>query len=125
MGLLIRRTLPSDAQQLFPLARELATSFPVEEEGFKTSFAEILKHDHLHLAVAEAFQKDSRYRALQQFYTPGVYNSGKETGFDGAEMTLFISREFAESLTPPEIKGRSVKETIDVLKKTLASPSVK
>jgi len=70
--------------------------------------------------VAEAFRNDSRYRTLQQLYTPGVYCSGKDTGFDGAEMTLFIWRELAESLTPPQIKGPSVTEAIELLRKALA-----
>ena len=72
--------------------------------------------------VIEAFRSDSRYRALQQFYTNGVYCSGKDTGFDGAEMTLFIWREFAENLTPPQIQGPTVKEMIDLLRRALNKP---
>jgi diadenosine tetraphosphate (Ap4A) HIT family hydrolase len=70
--------------------------------------------------MAEAFRNDSRYRALQQFYTPGVYTSGKDTGFDGAEMTLFVWRELAESSTPPKIHGPTVKQAIDLLRQALA-----
>jgi hypothetical protein len=55
--------------------------------------------------MAEALLNDSRYRVLQQFYTPGVYCSGKDTGFDGAEMTLFVWRELVESLSPPSLSG--------------------
>ena len=66
--------------------------------------------------VDEAFRRDFRYRILRQFYTSDVENSGSITGFDGAEMTLFIWREFAESLTPPEIKGPTVAEAVSLLR---------
>jgi len=69
--------------------------------------------------VAEAFRNDPRYHALQQFYTPGVYTSGKDTGFDGAEMTLFIWREFAESLKPPQIRGPTIQEIVTLLRRIL------
>jgi hypothetical protein len=66
--------------------------------------------------MAEAFRNDSRYRSLQQFYTPGVYTSGKDTGFDGAEMTLFVWRELVESLSPPSLSRPTVEETIQMLR---------
>jgi diadenosine tetraphosphate (Ap4A) HIT family hydrolase len=66
--------------------------------------------------MAEAFRNDSRYRALKQFYTPGVYCSGEDTGFDGAEMTLFVWRELVESLSPPSLSGPTVEETIQSLR---------
>jgi len=80
---------------------------------------------HFHLIpvyawVIEAFRRDVRYRMLQQFYTPGVPNSGKQIGFDGAEMTLYIWRELAESLTPPQLEGPTRKETIELLRRALA-----
>jgi diadenosine tetraphosphate (Ap4A) HIT family hydrolase len=79
---------------------------------------------HLHIIpvydwVEEAFRNDSRYRVLKQFYTSGVYNSGKDTGFDGAEMTLFIWREFAESSKPREILGPTIQEIMKLLRKVL------
>jgi hypothetical protein len=66
--------------------------------------------------MAEAFHNDSRYRSLQQFYTPRVYTSGKDTGFDGAEMTLFVRRELVESLSPPSLSRPTVEETIQMLR---------
>lgn len=69
--------------------------------------------------VIEAFHADAHYRSLQQFYTPGAHNSGQTTGFDGAEMTLYIWRELAESLTPPQIQGPTVEETIELLRRVL------
>ena len=66
--------------------------------------------------VAQAFARDERYRILHQFYTPGVYDDGSDAIFDGAEMTLFIWREFCESKTPPEIIGPSVQEAVRMIK---------
>lgn len=66
--------------------------------------------------VAEAFSRDERYRVLHQFYTPGVYDDGSNACFDGAEMTLFVWREFCESHTPPEIVGPSVNETVKMIR---------
>jgi diadenosine tetraphosphate (Ap4A) HIT family hydrolase len=57
-----------------------------------------------------------RYRVLHEFYTPGVYNSGSDASFDGAEMTLFVWREFCESRNPPEIVGPSIQEAVEMIK---------
>ncbi len=62
-------------------------------------------HLHFHLIpvyewLAKAFREDARYHVLRQFDTPGVLNSGQVTGFDGAEMTFFIWREYAEGNKP-------------------------
>jgi hypothetical protein len=35
---------------------------------------------------------------------------------DGAELTLFVWREFAENPKPPVIQGRSVEEVIEELR---------
>jgi len=65
--------------------------------------------------VHKAFAADARYRVLRDFYTPGVYTSAP----DGAELTLFVWREFCESKNPPPVFGPSVEETIDLLRKKL------
>ena len=65
--------------------------------------------------VKEAFASNARYRVLQSFYTPGVRTSDP----DGAELTLFVWREFCESETPPPIYGPSVEEVIKRLRTTL------
>jgi len=82
---------------------------------------------HLHLIpiyewVVQAFSQDPRYRELQSFHTPGVSRPEQDSHFDGAEMTLFVWREFAESLTPPPISGPSISETIRLLKDVLNRP---
>lgn len=69
--------------------------------------------------VADAFAGDDRYRVLHRFYTPGDYDDGSDAPFDGAEMTLYIWREFCESRTPPEIAGPSVEEVIELVRNKL------
>jgi diadenosine tetraphosphate (Ap4A) HIT family hydrolase len=66
--------------------------------------------------VIEAFQKDNRYRVLEAFYRPGL----ADRGFDGPDMNLFISREFAESLTPPRNEGPSMDATLGSLREAFA-----
>ena len=62
--------------------------------------------------VADAFVADDRYRVLHQFYTAGDYDDGSDALFDGAEMTLFVWREFCEGSTPPFVTGPSVSEVV-------------
>ena len=67
--------------------------------------------------VAEAYGRDARYRQLQQFYAhPLDGTSAGATEFDGADMTLYICREFAESKTPPPVVGLSVAQVIQCLR---------
>ncbi|MBB2796621.1 UNVERIFIED_ORG: diadenosine tetraphosphate (Ap4A) HIT family hydrolase [Rhizobium pisi] len=64
--------------------------------------------------VEELFWKDSRYRVLQNFADgPG------ETPTDGAELTLFVWREFCERAEPPRVEGRSVTQTIELLREAM------
>ena len=64
--------------------------------------------------VEKLFWKDSRYRVLQNFADgPG------ETSTDGAELTLFVWREFCERAEPPQVEGRSVTETIELLREAM------
>ncbi len=64
--------------------------------------------------VEELFWKDSRYRVLEALTEgPG------ETPTDGAELTLFVWREFCDRAEPPPVEGRSVLETIEVLREAL------
>jgi diadenosine tetraphosphate (Ap4A) HIT family hydrolase len=62
--------------------------------------------------VKAAFAADPRYAVLKTFYTPGADN----TEFDGAELTLFIWREFCEKPIPPVLQGPSVSDAIHLLK---------
>jgi len=64
--------------------------------------------------VEELFWKDARYRLLQSFAEgPG------ETATDGAELTLFVWREFCERTEPPPISGPSVSEVIKLLREAM------
>lgn len=65
--------------------------------------------------VEDRFWKDDRYRMLDKFaHGPG------ETATDGAELTLFVWREFCERPDPPPIEGPSVMETIAILRQIIA-----
>lgn len=62
--------------------------------------------------VEEMFWADARYRLLETLADPSI-----EPGTDGAELTLFVWREFCERKDPPPIPGPSVTETISRLRK--------
>ncbi len=62
--------------------------------------------------VENAFWRDERYRRLQDL---GSQDQAK-TLTDGAELTLFVWREFGESLIPPVIHGPSVAQVIGNLR---------
>lgn len=62
--------------------------------------------------VEALFWADERYRALQAFgWTDSV-----QPQTDGAELTLYIWREFCERPEPPAIQGYSVDEAITLLR---------
>ncbi|MHC8395504.1 HIT family protein [Pseudomonas sp. LB3P93] len=63
--------------------------------------------------VEALFWKDARYRLLQTFAS--IENA--QTLTDGAELTLFIWREFGESPEPPAVQGPSIDRVIDDLRK--------
>jgi len=64
--------------------------------------------------VEELFWKDDRYRMLERFaHGPG------ETPTDGAELTLFVWREFCERPDPPPVSGPSVAESISMLRQAI------
>jgi diadenosine tetraphosphate (Ap4A) HIT family hydrolase len=67
--------------------------------------------------VEDAFWRDERYRSLQHFAAPGHV----QTQTDGAELTLFVWREFGESLMPPRVRGDSVAQVIEQLRPSFAS----
>lgn len=62
--------------------------------------------------VETLFWKDARYRLLQTFAS----DENAQSLTDGAELTLFIWREFGESPEPPEAQGPSIKQVIDDLR---------
>jgi diadenosine tetraphosphate (Ap4A) HIT family hydrolase len=64
--------------------------------------------------VEELFWQDRRYRLLENFAaSPG----GPTT--DGAELTLFVWREFGERTEPPLVKGPSIPEAIGLLREAI------
>jgi diadenosine tetraphosphate (Ap4A) HIT family hydrolase len=62
--------------------------------------------------VEALFWKDERYRALQEFASAD--NALSLT--DGAELTLFVWREFGERPVPPPIEGAGIDEVIEQLR---------
>jgi diadenosine tetraphosphate (Ap4A) HIT family hydrolase len=67
--------------------------------------------------VEELFWNDSRYRILETFADgPG------ETATDGAETTLFVWRKFCERAEPPQIKGPSVAQAVELLREAIQVP---
>jgi diadenosine tetraphosphate (Ap4A) HIT family hydrolase len=71
--------------------------------------------------VEKLFWEDTRYRLLENFAEgPG------ETATDGAELTLFVWREFCERAVQPPIKGPSVSEVIERLREAISNhPAVR
>jgi diadenosine tetraphosphate (Ap4A) HIT family hydrolase len=61
--------------------------------------------------VEDLLWNDDRYRLLQTFT-----NGPGESATDGAEMTLFVWREFCERPEPPPIKGPSIADVIGLLR---------
>jgi diadenosine tetraphosphate (Ap4A) HIT family hydrolase len=76
---------------------------------------------HFHLIpvydwVERLFWSDNRYRILERF---AEAQGGPAT--DGAELTLFIWREFCERANPPPIEGPSVAEATTLLRESMSS----
>src|SRR5574343_781820 len=119
--------LAMEAQrQLGPLIAQ-ATRFLHEDLGAKRVYEGRYGHSpghavHYHLIpvydwTVAAYLQDGRFRVLQQFYGPGPEISTPEA-FDGADMTLFIWRTFAEpGVLPPSIDGPTVNEVVGRLRR--------
>lgn len=69
--------------------------------------------------VEALFWQDERYRSLQTFGS--LPTQSNQT--DGAELTLFVWREFCERPDPPPIEGPSIDQAITVLRQAL-SPNI-
>lgn len=63
--------------------------------------------------VETLFWQDERYRALENFAEPADGQT------DGAELTLFVWREFCERAAPPVLSGPSVAMVIEMLRTTM------
>ncbi|MCE4070459.1 HIT family protein [Pseudomonas nitroreducens] len=62
--------------------------------------------------VEELFWADERYRTLSQF----AHIEDAATQTDGAELTLFVWREFGEAPVPPAVQGPSIGQVIELLR---------
>ncbi|CAM3836573.1 Hydrolase [Pseudomonas reidholzensis] len=70
--------------------------------------------------VEALFWADDRYRLLQQFGSRE--NSLSQT--DGAELTLYVWREFCERPEPPAIEGPAVEQVIATLRDAFEGQNV-
>jgi diadenosine tetraphosphate (Ap4A) HIT family hydrolase len=68
--------------------------------------------------VRQRFLGDPRYRVLRNLAQPAT--AGDET--DGAELTLYIWREFCENPAPPEISGPSINDVVERLRTFMGDP---
>ena len=64
--------------------------------------------------VKQSLFNDARYRVLQNL---AERSATREP--DGAELTLYVWREFCESLNPPAISGPFIGEVIENLKRKI------
>jgi diadenosine tetraphosphate (Ap4A) HIT family hydrolase len=110
MGPLLAKVTRTIEEQVRP--RHLYVSRYGHMSGNNLHFHIIPVYDWL----IKAFQSDARYRVLRQFDTPGIYNSGQDLGFDGAEMTVFIWREFTEGRATLPSECPNVQEVIGHLR---------
>jgi diadenosine tetraphosphate (Ap4A) HIT family hydrolase len=65
--------------------------------------------------VKQRFFADPRYRMLLTLQHPPVGDT------DGAELTLYVWREFCESPEPPPVSGPSVAEVVEMVRHRVAS----
>jgi diadenosine tetraphosphate (Ap4A) HIT family hydrolase len=73
--------------------------------------------------VRQSFLNDPRYRVLKGLSRDFVpADAADET--DGAELTLYVWREFCENPIPPKISGPSVHEVIERLRSLLSMQGV-
>lgn len=61
--------------------------------------------------VKESFFSDPRYRVFQSFYQPSDGDDAVDET-DGAELTLYVWREFCENPNPPPISGPPIREVV-------------
>jgi len=65
--------------------------------------------------VKQRFFADHRYRMLLSLQHPPVGDT------DGAELTLYVWREFCERPDPPPISGPSVEDVVEMLRRFVAT----
>jgi diadenosine tetraphosphate (Ap4A) HIT family hydrolase len=65
--------------------------------------------------VKRSFFADPRHRNLRTFYQPSDAGDAVDET-DGAELTLYVWREFCENPVPPPISGPPIHEVIEALR---------
>jgi diadenosine tetraphosphate (Ap4A) HIT family hydrolase len=70
--------------------------------------------------VKQGFSGDPRYRVLRNFDQP---SAAGET--DGAELTLYVWREFCENPVPPPISGPPIHDVVERLKILMRAPEAR
>lgn len=70
--------------------------------------------------VKQSFFRDPRYRVLKDL---SKHSASNET--DGAELTLYVWREFCENPDPPPTSGPSVDEVVERLKGLMSEPKMR
>ncbi|NBB11214.1 HIT family protein [Pseudomonas sp. SLFW] len=88
----------------------------ISRYGHETGYSIHFHFIPIYAWIETLFWQDKRYRSLQAFGS--CDNATPQT--DGAELTLFVWREFCERPDPPAVQGPSVDETISVLREVLA-----
>jgi diadenosine tetraphosphate (Ap4A) HIT family hydrolase len=106
LGGLLARTQQAIEQQLLP--KRLYIGRFGHDPGWPIHFHFI----PVYAWVEDLFWNDARYRQLETF----AYAENALSSTDGAELTLFIWREFAENPTPPKTQGPSIGEVIQSLR---------
>jgi diadenosine tetraphosphate (Ap4A) HIT family hydrolase len=106
LGVLLARTQQAIERQLQP--KRLYIGRFGHDPGWPIHFHFIPVHDW----VEDLFWNDARYRQLETF----AYAENALSSTDGAELTLFIWREFGENPTPPKIQGPAIDEVITRLR---------
>lgn len=65
------------------------------------------------------FFENQRYRLLEEFSYDSSLRGERDT--DGAELTLFVWREFCENPEPPPVQGPSIQEVVENLRTLMGS----
>lgn len=106
LGVLLARVQQVMQDELQP--RHLYIGRYGHEPGFAVHFHCI----PVYAWVEELFWADQRYRALRAFdYPPAV-----QPMTDGAELTLFIWREFGENPVKPQVQGPDIATRVERLR---------
>ncbi len=106
LGILMARTQQIIEAQLQP------TRLYIGRYGHDTGYTIHFHFIPIYPWVEAMFWADERYRALQTF----GWAQGAQAQTDGAELTLFVWREFCERPDPPAIQGRSAEQVISLLR---------